>query len=142
METTKTRQTQHNTIHESICIERLEQAHRKAMDIEDGACMDDEAGVMDCPITRERMYADRLRRAYKYKREAESIGDPTPDTQAQLNATTATRPCCTTNNKVVRGTTNFTWCGYVVPAPVGKSSTFIVSKKCMLSYIYAPGGDR
>ncbi len=87
METTETRPTRHNITHESMSIERLEQAHKKAMDIEDGTCMDDGAGVMDCPFTRERMYADRLRRAYEHKRKAESIGDPIPDAQAQLNAT-------------------------------------------------------
>ena len=76
--------TQQNIIYESMSIERLEHAHRKAMDIEDGTCMDDGAGVMDCTVTRERMYADRLRRAYKHKRKLEGVRDHKSDAHATL----------------------------------------------------------
>ena len=76
--------TQQNIIYESMSIERLEDAHRKAMDIEDGICMDDGAGAMDCSVTRERMYADRLRRAYKHKWKLENVRDHKSDAHATL----------------------------------------------------------
>ena len=57
------------------------------MDIVNSTCKDDGAGVIDCPVTRERMYADRLKRAREHTQRTESTEDPLPDDQMKIHTT-------------------------------------------------------
>ena len=63
----------HVPIYKSTDVERLEHEHRRAVDIVNGVCKDDGAGAIDCPIMRQEIYANRLKKAREHAHDAENI---------------------------------------------------------------------